>query len=56
MERPIDKRILKLGRFLIALNLLRRRLTNVDDRQPLLMLSRDLLGRERSPAAVDALA
>ena len=49
MERPIDKRILKLGRFLIALNLLRRRLTNVDDRQPLLMLSRDLLGREAGP-------
>src|SRR5277367_768720 len=39
MERPIDERILKLGRFVIALNLLRRRLTNVDYRQ-LLMLSR----------------
>jgi hypothetical protein len=29
MERPVDQRILELGRFLVALNLLRRRLTNV---------------------------
>ena len=27
MERPVDQRILELGRFLVALNLLRRRLT-----------------------------
>ena len=49
MERPVDQRILELGQFLVALNLLRRRLTNVDDRQSLLMLSRDLLGREADP-------
>ena len=45
MERPVNKRILKLGRLLVALNLPRRRLPDVDDRQSLLMLSRDLLGR-----------
>ena len=49
MERPVDQRILELGQFLVALNLLRRRLTNVDDGQSLLMLSRDLLGREAGP-------
>jgi hypothetical protein len=30
MERPVDERILKLGRLLVALNLLRRRLPDVD--------------------------
>src|SRR5271163_1697505 len=49
MERPLNLRILKFGRFLVALNLLRRRLTNVDNRQSLLMLSRDLLGRDAGP-------
>jgi hypothetical protein len=49
MERPIDQRILEFGRFRVALNLLRRRLPDVDDRQSLLMLSRDLLGREAGP-------
>src|ERR1700677_3091538 len=43
------QRTLKLGRFLVALNLLRRRLPDINDRQSLLMLSRDLLGREAGP-------
>jgi len=33
MKRPVDQRILELGRFLVALNLLRRRLPDVNDRQ-----------------------
>src|SRR6266568_4238566 len=45
-ERPVHQRVLQSCRFLVALDLLHRRLPDVDNRQPFAMSPRDLLRQQ----------
>src|SRR5208283_4395883 len=52
LRRPVRERILQLGRLLMALNLLRRGLADIDDRQTILM-ARENLFAGRAAATLD---
>jgi hypothetical protein len=50
LRRPIRERVLQLGRLLMAFNLLNRGLTDIDDRQTVLMAPENLVGNQAAAA------